>query len=223
MVTGRSFYNRIGYCLGRILSILPNRMLMALFSIVDPFGGYTFSLIRVSLLKAAAVNVGDSVYIGKRVTIKGVGKLFVGDNVSIHQDCYLDCSGGLQILSDVSIAHDCSIITFEHNWADASLPIRRNPLTYMETVVGPDVWMGCGARVLAGARVGPRVVVAAGAVVPRSVAPLRGVLVGGVPARVIRAIGDDGHSPRGELAHDAGGLARATGHAAAPMSTDSGS
>ena len=52
------------------------------------------------------------------------------------------------------------------------------------TTVGADVWIGQGAMLRAGVRVGHGAVVAAGAVVTADVAPY--TIVGGVPARVIR-------------------------------------
>lgn len=51
--------------------------------------------------------------------------------------------------------------------------------------IGHDVWIGHGVTVLPGVRVGDGAVLAAGAVVSRDVAPY--AVVGGVPARVIRA------------------------------------
>ncbi|MDP4024402.1 DapH/DapD/GlmU-related protein [Methylobacterium sp. NEAU 140] len=57
---------------------------------------------------------------------------------------------------------------------------RAQPVT-----VGHDVWIGHGATVLPGVTVGNGAVVGAGAVVSRDVAPY--TIVGGVPARLIRA------------------------------------
>lgn len=50
--------------------------------------------------------------------------------------------------------------------------------------IGHDVWIGCGAKVMAGVTIGHGAVVAAGAVVTRDVAPYR--IVAGVPARPLR-------------------------------------
>ena len=52
------------------------------------------------------------------------------------------------------------------------------------TIIGNDVWIGHGATVLTGIRIGDGAVIAAGAVVSRDVAPYG--VVGGVPARRIR-------------------------------------
>jgi len=53
-------------------------------------------------------------------------------------------------------------------------------------VIEDNVWIGTRAIILKGVTIGEGSVVGAGAVVTRSVPP--GVLVGGVPARVIREV-----------------------------------
>jgi phosphonate metabolism protein (transferase hexapeptide repeat family) len=53
-----------------------------------------------------------------------------------------------------------------------------------KVTVGNDCWIGHGAIILPGVNVGDGAVIAAGAVVSRSVAPY--TIVGGVPARAIR-------------------------------------
>ena len=50
--------------------------------------------------------------------------------------------------------------------------------------IGDDVWIGAGATVLGGVKIGDRAVVAAGALVNRDVGA--GELVAGVPARAVR-------------------------------------
>ncbi|MBV2359819.1 CatB-related O-acetyltransferase [Thalassococcus sp. CAU 1522] len=53
-----------------------------------------------------------------------------------------------------------------------------------DTIIGNDVWLGAGATVMPGARIGDGVIVAAGAVVTGSAAPY--TVIGGNPAQVIR-------------------------------------
>ena len=62
-----------------------------------------------------------------------------------------------------------------------SLPQTTDP----DTVIGHDVWLGQGARILPGARLGHGVIAGAGAVVAGEVPPY--TLVAGNPARPVRA------------------------------------
>jgi virginiamycin A acetyltransferase len=53
-----------------------------------------------------------------------------------------------------------------------------------DIAVGHDVWIGVGAMILSGVKIGNGAIVAAGAVVTKDVPPYS--IVGGVPAKVIR-------------------------------------
>jgi acetyltransferase-like isoleucine patch superfamily enzyme len=59
------------------------------------------------------------------------------------------------------------------------------PLTKRHVMVGHDVWIGEGATLIAGVRIGTGAVIAAGAIVTKDVLPYQ--IVGGIPARVIGA------------------------------------
>lgn len=52
--------------------------------------------------------------------------------------------------------------------------------------IGADVWVGAGALILPGVRIGARTVIGAGSVVTRDVPP--DVFAAGNPCRVVRAI-----------------------------------
>lgn len=52
------------------------------------------------------------------------------------------------------------------------------------TVIGNDVWIGAGAVILGGIKIGDGAIIAAGAVVTKDVPPY--AVVGGVPAKLIR-------------------------------------
>ncbi|WP_272946772.1 acyltransferase [Antricoccus suffuscus] len=111
--------------------------------------------------------------------------LEIGNRVSIHPMCYIDASGGVRIGDDVSVAHGVTIMSTEHQFVDISVPIRDQPIEFVPVVINNDVWIGAGAKILAGVSVGHGSVVAAGAVVTRDVPPL--MVVAGVPARVLGA------------------------------------
>jgi acetyltransferase-like isoleucine patch superfamily enzyme len=67
---------------------------------------------------------------------------------------------------------------------EAERPIRQQGIYSREVEVGSNVWIGYGACILRGVRVGDNAIVGTNAVVTRDV-PANAV-VGGVPARIIR-------------------------------------
>lgn len=84
------------------------------------------------------------------------------------------------------IAAYCRIVTVNHslNYLE-----RRRPDGAAKPVeIGEDCWLGIGVTVLPGVTIGKGCVVAAGAVVTKDVAPF--TLVGGVPAKLIRYLGN---------------------------------
>src|SRR5205807_8521919 len=69
-----------------------------------------------------------------------------------------------------------------------SAELRRKQEFGKPVEIGSDVWVGGGAIILPGVRVGSRAVIGAGSVVTRDIPD--GVFAAGNPCRVIRAIAD---------------------------------
>lgn len=91
-----------------------------------------------------------------------------------------------------------SIVGFDHRYDLPGVPIifsGRPPIT--TTRLESDSWIGFGATILAGVRIGRGAIVAANATVTRDVAPYS--VVAGVPARVVSWRFDE----TGRLQHDA--------------------
>jgi acetyltransferase-like isoleucine patch superfamily enzyme len=172
------------YCL--FFVCLPYGLRKFIWSFIDNYDGLLAVLTRYALLKKGAASVGDNVYVGPRVVLKGLENLYIGNNVSIHSGCYFDACGTLDIGENVSIAHNCSILTFEHSWDDTSVPIKYNNIVKKEVHIREDVWIGCGVRILSGVDISSRSIVAAGAVVAKDVPPCS--IVGGIPAKVIKVL-----------------------------------
>lgn len=118
-------------------------------------------------------------------------------------DEYVYVGPGCRINPGVSVGRysmvgpDVQIVGNDHVFDRPGVPvIFSGRPAFRQTVIGKDVWIGAGATVLCGVRIGDGAVVAAGAVVTRDVDPL--TVVGGIPARVIRR---RFASPRDEFAH----------------------
>ncbi len=116
----------------------------------------------------------------------GGDEICVGRNVFVNQNCTFYDLGGLDIGDDVLIGPNVSIITAGHPLDPKE---RRRTTIGKPIVIEKNVWIAAGATIIGGVTVGQNSVVAAGSVVTKDVPP--NTLVGGNPARVIRAIGDD--------------------------------
>lgn len=113
---------------------------------------------------------------GKNITI--------GQRVFINSGCHFQDQGGITIGDDVLIGHNVVLATLNH----ALKPDQRKDMIPAPIVIGRNVWIGANATVLPGVTIGDNAIVAAGAVVTRSVA--EDTVVGGVPARVIKTINE---------------------------------
>jgi acetyltransferase-like isoleucine patch superfamily enzyme len=100
----------------------------------------------------------------------------------IGPDCLLGAQ--VEIGPYAMVGPRVSIVGSDHIYDQPGRPIvfsGRPPLK--RTVIEADAWIGCGAILMAGVRIGRGALVAAGAVVTRDVPPYE--IHGGVPARKI--------------------------------------
>ena len=109
------------------------------------------------------------------------GGVFCADNVTITTGCMLVALDKITIGKGTALAFGTTIITTANpnNTLNDLYPATRKPVT-----IGENCWLCANSTVLPGVTIGDRVVVAAGAVVTKDVPS--GVLVGGVPARIIK-------------------------------------
>jgi len=135
---------------------------------------------RVSIWKGARIEAfGDATGV--------VSKIEIGDDTVIHMNFHCGAAKSVKIGSDVLIAGRVYITDHDHVFDDPAKPVRwADGLTSKPVVIEDGVWLGEGCVVLKGVTVGKRSVVGANAVVTKDVPP--GVVVGGIPARVIKKI-----------------------------------
>ena len=119
------------------------------------------------------VTVGQMTYGPiEMITWGHTAKLTIGSFVSI--------ADGVKFLLEVEHPTDqASTYPFK-----ARIMHEEEPRAKGDIIVEDDVWIGYGATVLSGVRIGQGAVIAAGAMVTKNVAPY--AVVGGVPAKVIR-------------------------------------
>ncbi len=111
------------------------------------------------------ITIGDRCTLGKGIGIVGHERIEIGD--------------------DIWTGHYVYVTDQNHGYEDLDLPIGTQMWKDQPVSIGDGSWLGHGAIVLPGARIGRHVVVAAGAVVTAGDVP-DNCVVAGVPARVVR-------------------------------------
>lgn len=123
------------------------------------------------------INVEAGAYFGS-----GKG-LVIGDRSGLGINA--DVHGPVTIGDDVMMGPRCTILTRNHRITDVTVPMNQQGFeAYQPVFIEDDVWIGASVTIMPGVRIGTGAVVAAGAVVVRSVPAF--AIVGGVPARVLR-------------------------------------
>jgi virginiamycin A acetyltransferase len=108
----------------------------------------------------------------------------LGNRIFVGSFCFIaECD----LRDDVMIAHHSVVQggAHTHSFDRLDVPMSEQPSAIRTVTIGPDVWIGAGARVLTD--VAPGTVIGAGAVVTAAAEP--NVVLAGVPARVLRRRG----------------------------------
>ncbi len=108
----------------------------------------------------------------------------IGARSLVGEACILRGQGGITIGNDVFLAPLVQMLAVNHVYHDTTRPISLQGITCQGITVEDGAWIGGGAIILDGVRIGKNAVVGAGAVVTRDV-PDYCVAVGN-PARIVR-------------------------------------
>jgi acetyltransferase-like isoleucine patch superfamily enzyme len=140
------------------------------------------------------IHIGDHCIIGEQVTLT-VGMmpgldlgpdplLRLGNGVVLGRGSHVTASRPVVFGDDVYCGPYVYVTSDNHSYDDPQEPIGRQWPRSAPVEIGSGSWLGVGATVLPGARLGRNVVVAAGAVI-RGEVPDHTV-VAGAPARIVR-------------------------------------
>ncbi|MEV5750881.1 acyltransferase [Actinoallomurus sp. NPDC052308] len=140
------------------------------------------------------IHIGDDTLVGVHVTISAgfvpgldLGPdpiVKIGKACSIGRGSHIVGHQSIEIGDDVFTGPYVYITDQNHGYADPAVPVGRQWPVNDSVVIGDGCWLGAGAIILPGTRLGRNVVVAGGAVV-RGEFPDHSVIAG-VPAKVVR-------------------------------------
>jgi acetyltransferase-like isoleucine patch superfamily enzyme len=146
------------------------------------------------------IEIGEGTLIGPLATISagmpsqadlhGDPVITIGDRCSLGKGIGIVGHERIQIGDDIWTGHYVYVTDQNHGYEDVDLPIGTQMWKNEPVSIGSGSWLGHGAVVLPGSRVGRHVVIAAGAVVAGIDVPDFSV-VAGVPARVVRRLEGD--------------------------------
>jgi acetyltransferase-like isoleucine patch superfamily enzyme len=164
---------------------------------------------------SGTVDLGEHSYVqgNVRLTVFG-GSVVLGPRAHLRQGVVVRCSGGdvrlgeLSQLGDYTVVHcarridlgdyvqcaeHCSFVDSDHVHDGSDTWVLAQPVTVGEVLLGDNVILGGGARVLRDAHIAKNSFVAAGAVVLAGDHP-ESSLLAGIPARVVRTLAPGGEA-----------------------------
>jgi acetyltransferase-like isoleucine patch superfamily enzyme len=141
--------------------------------------------LEIQIGRRAEVRFGRFVWLGDGTKIRcHEGVVDIGDKTVFGQECTISAYQRVRIGEQCVIADRAMFIDFDHGVVEVERPIRQQGIYKRDLIVGSNVWVGYGACLLRGVRIGDNAIIGSNSVVTRDV-PANAV-VGGVPAKVIR-------------------------------------
>jgi acetyltransferase-like isoleucine patch superfamily enzyme len=141
--------------------------------------------LEIEIGRSGRVDFGRFVWIGDRTKVRcHEGLVEIGSKSVIGQECTFTAYQHIRIGEQCVIADRAMFIDFDHGVVEVERPIRAQGIYKRDVEVGSNVWIGYGACVLRGVRVGDNSIVGTNSVVTKDV-PANAV-VGGIPARILR-------------------------------------
>lgn len=158
----------------RLINYLLDFELMLLRAV----GNVPSHIFRKTFYKLAGVKIGKGSVIHMWARFFNPANIQIGEDSLLGDHIFLDGRDNIKIGSHVDIASEVMIYNSEHNLESETFEARQEAVE-----IADYVFIGPRAIILPGVTIGKGAVVAAGAVVTKSVNEFE--IVGGVPAKVI--------------------------------------
>ena len=169
-------------------------------ALADRFGsfgaGTCIDFPPATLHNVESIHLGRGVLVGRHATLAagyGVGDpnlsdraLVIGDGCVLGARSTITAHTYVELGDSVFTGQSVFITDASHGYQDPETPVGKQFGPHQPVTIGSGTWIGHGAVILPGARIGRNVVVAAGAVVRGEVEDH--AVVAGAPARVVRRL-----------------------------------
>jgi acetyltransferase-like isoleucine patch superfamily enzyme len=157
--------------------------------LVNPFvhqkgkGSKIRRYVRMDVLPFNKFSLGEKAIIEDFSTINnGVGDLHIGNRSLIGMSNVI--IGPVTIGDNVILAQNIVVSGLNHEYRNIDIPIMDQPTLVTPIVIEDDCWIAANAVITAGVTIGKHSVIAAGAVVTKSIPPYS--IAAGNPAKVIK-------------------------------------
>ena len=107
----------------------------------------------------------------------------IGEYSFIGCNAVMGAGGGIHIGNHVLIGQSVNLHAENHIFADPELRIDQQGVSYQGIIIHDDVWIGSKVTILDGVNIGTGAVIAAGAVITKSIPDY--AIAMGVPARIV--------------------------------------
>jgi maltose O-acetyltransferase len=153
-----------------------------------------FFIIRYNKIKLRTLKfaqLGKNVQILNGFEIGYANNCHIEDDVVVGLNAYLNCQGGVYIKRGTIIGPNLTVYSVNHKYLDVrALPFDED-IIKKEVVINENCWIGCNVTILPGVEIGEGSVIAAGAVLTKSIPSFS--LVGGNPASIIKEIKNENY------------------------------
>jgi acetyltransferase-like isoleucine patch superfamily enzyme len=141
-------------------------------------------------LTGGRIRIGAGTIIRDESVLKSGGELVVGDHVRVGYSSVVHCHEHVELAGRSVLADLVVVVDSDHVHDGSETWVMAQPVVAAPIRVGSNTLVGSHSVITRGAVIGSNAIVAAGAVVRMGDHP-DGWLIGGIPARPLRELGDE--------------------------------
>lgn len=135
--------------------------------------------------KGISVGKKTRIFPGIRMEAIGTGNINIGNNCAIEQNAHIiSYDNMLNIGDNTTISANVFISNVDHEYTNINKSVIDQPYIKKDTLIGESCFIGYGATILPGTKLGNHCIVGSNAVVKGNYPDY--CLIGGVPAKIIK-------------------------------------